>query len=121
MPDEEKAAYLADWSAPGALTAMLNWYRASDIVVPAPGEAADGAGLDPTALPARSRCRRWSSGRCGDKALLPVQLDGLDDLIDDLRIVTVPDAGHFIPWEKPAPVVARSTTSSARPGALDHI
>jgi pimeloyl-ACP methyl ester carboxylesterase len=41
-----------------------------------------------------------------DKALLPVQLAGLHDLIDDLRIVTVPDAGHFIPWENPEPVIA---------------
>ena len=40
-----------------------------------------------------------------DTALLPVQLNGLDALIDDLTIVQVPDAGHFIPWEKPAPVI----------------
>jgi pimeloyl-ACP methyl ester carboxylesterase len=40
-----------------------------------------------------------------DKALLPVQLAGLEAVIDDLRIVTVPDAGHFIPWEKPEPVI----------------
>jgi pimeloyl-ACP methyl ester carboxylesterase len=36
-----------------------------------------------------------------DKALLPVQLEGLDGLVDNLRLVTEPDAGHFIPWEKP--------------------
>ena len=41
-----------------------------------------------------------------DKALLPVQLAGLEAVIDDLKIVTVPDAGHFIPWEKPEPVIA---------------
>ena len=40
-----------------------------------------------------------------DTALLPVQLHGLDDLIEDLRIVRVPEAGHFIPWERPAPVI----------------
>ena len=40
-----------------------------------------------------------------DTALLPVQLGGLYDLIDDLKIVQVPDAGHFVPWEKPAPVI----------------
>src|SRR3546814_7966882 len=33
IPDEEKKAYLDDWSRPGALTAMLNWYRASKIEV----------------------------------------------------------------------------------------
>ena len=42
----------------------------------------------------------------GDKALLPVQLEGLGDLIDDLRLVTIPDAGHFVPWEQPETVIA---------------
>jgi pimeloyl-ACP methyl ester carboxylesterase len=41
-----------------------------------------------------------------DPALLPAQLEGLDDLVDDLRIVRVEDAGHFLPWERPEPVVA---------------
>ena len=36
-----------------------------------------------------------------DAALLPVQLDGLDALVEDLTIVPVPDAGHFVPWERP--------------------
>ena len=39
VSDEERARYLADWAAPGALTAMLNWYRASEVIVPAPGAA----------------------------------------------------------------------------------
>jgi pimeloyl-ACP methyl ester carboxylesterase len=34
-----------------------------------------------------------------DTALLPLQLDGLDMLVDDLTIVRLPDAGHFAPWE----------------------
>lgn len=104
VSDEERAAYLADWGAPGALTAMLNWYRASEVVVPAPGEQAE--------LPAWTRLPFpkivvptlviWAMR---DTALLPVQLGGLYDLVEDLRIVQVPDAGHFIPWEKPGPVI----------------
>jgi pimeloyl-ACP methyl ester carboxylesterase len=39
-----------------------------------------------------------------DKALLPVQLEGLDELVDDLRIHRIPDAGHFVPWQKPEAV-----------------
>ncbi len=31
---EDKAAYLDEWGQPGAMTAMLTWYRASSIVVP---------------------------------------------------------------------------------------
>ena len=41
-----------------------------------------------------------------DKALLPVQLEGLNDLVDDLRIVTSTTAGHFIPWEEPGTVTS---------------
>jgi len=36
-----------------------------------------------------------------DTALLPVQLDGLDALVERLEIVRLPEAGHFIPWEAP--------------------
>jgi pimeloyl-ACP methyl ester carboxylesterase len=41
-----------------------------------------------------------------DAALLPIQLDGLDELVDDLAIVRLPDAGHFAPWEAGAEVAA---------------
>ena len=41
-----------------------------------------------------------------DKALLPVQLDGLQNHVPDLRWVLVEEAGHFIPWEKPEVVPA---------------
>jgi pimeloyl-ACP methyl ester carboxylesterase len=41
-----------------------------------------------------------------DKALLPLQLDGLDALVPDLRIARIADAGHFVPWEKPEAVAA---------------
>jgi pimeloyl-ACP methyl ester carboxylesterase len=34
-----------------------------------------------------------------DGALLQLQLDGLDTLVDNLTIVRLPDAGHFAPWE----------------------
>jgi len=101
---EERAAYLADWGAPGALTAMLNWYRASDIVVPAPGEAAELPAWTKMPFPVLKvpTLVVWAMR---DTALLPVQLGGLYDLIEDLKIVQVPDAGHFVPWEKPAPVL----------------
>ena len=34
-----------------------------------------------------------------DKALLPLQLDSLDELVDDLSVVRLSDVGHFAPWE----------------------
>ena len=103
IADQEKAQYVADWSKPGGLTAMLNWYRASKIVVPAPGVTVPipdwALGAFPTVeVPTLVV---WGMR---DKALLPLQLEGLDRLVDDLRIVTLPDVGHFAPWEAPGPV-----------------
>ena len=39
IPEAEKRQYIAEWSQPGAFAAMLNWYRASRLVVPLPGLA----------------------------------------------------------------------------------
>ncbi|HYD12493.1 MAG TPA: alpha/beta hydrolase [Allosphingosinicella sp.] len=104
VPDEERERYLADWGAPGALTAMLNWYRASEVVVPAPGEAAELPAWTQMPFPS-IRMPTLVIWAMRDSALLPIQLEGLDGLIEDVRIVRVPDAGHFIPWECPAPVL----------------
>ena len=103
-PARSGSAYLADWRAPGALTAMLNWYRASEVVVPAPGETAELPAWTKLPFPVLKvpTLVIWAMR---DTALLPVQLGGLGDLVENLKIVQVPDAGHFIPWEKPAPVV----------------
>lgn len=96
---EDRAAYLDEWSQPGAMTAMLNWYRASALTVPAMDEMPERpAFLDgpfpPLQMPVLVI---WGMG---DKALLPVQLEGLDALVPDLKVVKV-DAGHFVPWENP--------------------
>jgi pimeloyl-ACP methyl ester carboxylesterase len=40
-----------------------------------------------------------------DTALLPCQLDGLSAYVPDLTIERV-DAGHFVPWQNPAAVIA---------------
>lgn len=105
IPEEEKQAYLAQWSAPGALTAMLNWYRASGIVVPAIGEAAELPAwtLSPFPHIALPTLAIWG---LKDKALLPVQLGTLHEYVDNLAVAATQDAGHFIPWENPGFVVS---------------
>lgn len=105
IPDEEKKAYLDDWSRPGALTAMLNWYRASKIEVPAVGEPSQPPPWTKAPFP-RLPMPALVLWGMKDKALLPVQLSGLHELVDDLRLVTVEDAGHFVPWEKPEAVTS---------------
>lgn len=99
----DRAEYLAEWSHPGAMEAMLNWYRASAIIVPPmKGESEEMPArpdyLD-TDFPKLSVPTLIVWGK-KDRALLPCQLAGLDNLIDDVTIKRV-DAGHFVPWEAP--------------------
>lgn len=105
MPAAERQAYLDEWRQEGALTAMLNWYRATDIVVPEPGEKASAPLWTHLPFP-KVKVPTLVIWAMKDVALLPVQLEGLNDLVDDLRLVTVADAGHFVPWERPRPVIA---------------
>lgn len=102
---EEKPVYLDQWGQPGALTAMLNWYRASSVIVP----AMDETPVRPVFLDApfppvvQPTLVVWG---LRDMALLPSQLDGLDAFVPNLTIARIEDAGHFVPWEKPAAVIA---------------
>lgn len=97
---EERARYIADWSRPGALTAMFNWYRVSQIVVPPIGEEATmpdwiGRGVPKIHVPVRVI---WG---LEDKALLPVQIEGIGEVGDDVEVVPLKGVGHFAPWEAP--------------------
>ncbi|NJC05017.1 pimeloyl-ACP methyl ester carboxylesterase [Sphingomonas kaistensis] len=103
IPAEEKAEYIAEWSQPGVFTAMLNWYRGAGVMVPPPGVDVPLPDFLVRAFPAVKVPTLVVWGM-RDKALLPLQLDGLDGLIDDLTVERVPDAGHFLPWEKPKAV-----------------
>ena len=103
IPEAEKRQYIAQWSQPGALTAMLNWYRASHLVVPPPGATVPIPDWVLGAFP-KVRVPTLVVWGMRDPALLPLQLDGLERLVDDLTVVRVPDAGHFVPWESPGPV-----------------
>jgi pimeloyl-ACP methyl ester carboxylesterase len=98
IPEAEKRQYLAEWSQPGAFTAMLNWYRAAKVMVPPPGVTVP---LPEWLLGAFPKVHVPTLVIWGmkDSALLPLQLDGLDPLVDDLTIVRLPEAGHFAPWE----------------------
>ena len=100
LTDQDKQIYFRDWSEPGAAVAMLNWYRASTIVVPAMDETPERpAHLDgpfpPITIPTLVI---WATD---DKALPPCNLDGMEAVIPDLKIVKVTGCGHFVPWEKP--------------------
>jgi len=101
---DERARTIAGWAEPGAFTAMLNWYRASPLVVPAIDETPPRpAYLDrpfpqvtvPTLL-------YWAMD---DTALRPSLLNGIEALVPSLMLVRQP-GGHFVPWEAPEALIA---------------
>lgn len=96
----ERAAYLDEWSQPGALTAMLNWYRASPIEVPPADAPAQDSDFLKRAFPVLETPTLVIWGM-SDPALHACQLDGLDALVRDLTIVRLPGIGHFTPCEAP--------------------
>jgi pimeloyl-ACP methyl ester carboxylesterase len=98
IPEAEKRQYIADWSQPGAFNAMLNWYRGSRIVVPPPGVTVPLPDWLLRAFP-KVQVPTLVVWGMQDTALLPLQLDGLDELVEDVTVVRLPDAGHFAPWE----------------------
>jgi pimeloyl-ACP methyl ester carboxylesterase len=105
ISEVEKQQYLADWSQPGAFKAMLNWYRGSRVVVPPPGARVQ---LPEWLLRAFPQVKVPTLVIWGmkDAALLPLQLDGLEELVDDLTVIRLPDTGHFAPWEAGEEVAA---------------
>jgi pimeloyl-ACP methyl ester carboxylesterase len=103
IPPENRAAYIAEWSQPGALTGMLNWYRASPMQVPAMDAPMESTPFLDRPFPKLTMPVLVVWGM-NDQALLPCQLDGLEDHIDDLSVVRLAGAGHFVPWEAPEAV-----------------
>ncbi len=101
LEDAERAAMLADWADPAAAIAMLNWYRASPMeVLPLDAPYELPTGWQPFPLP-RQVIPTLVIWAMDDFALPPANLDGMADLIEDLTIVQVADAGHFVQWEAP--------------------
>lgn len=116
LTPERKAAYLAAWSEPGALTAMLNWYRATPLLVPRPGEKVPPAALpvlDPAAL--RVRMPHLLMWGMNDQALLPVSREGLEELCDDFTLREFADADHWIVHQQPEAVIEALHTFLVRP------
>jgi pimeloyl-ACP methyl ester carboxylesterase len=106
LTHQKRAGYLEAWSPPGALTGMLNWYRASPLLVPHPGEKID-AGRAMTLDPDRLRVRMphllvWGMN---DQALLPVSRATLGDYCDDLAVREIKDADHWVVHQKTDEVI----------------
>lgn len=98
VSDDEKREYIAEWSQSAGMLPMLNWYRASRMMVPAPGATVPLPDFLLRAFP-QIQVPTLVVWGMKDPALLPLQLEGLETLVDDLTVVKLPEAGHFAPWE----------------------
>jgi pimeloyl-ACP methyl ester carboxylesterase len=98
--EEDKQAYIAAWSQPGALTGGLNYYRAASAGPPADGETRAPA---PAAAPGSFIVKVPTLVIWGEKdtALLVNNLDGLDKFVTTLTVKRIPDGTHWVIHEKP--------------------
>jgi len=115
VTDADRQMYVEAWSQPGALTGGLNYYRASGIgprqgaVPSATAPAGDRSPEPPPAAKPPALVVRvptlviWGER---DTALLPSNLQGLDEVVPSLTIKRVPDGTHWVVREK-APEVNR--------------
>jgi pimeloyl-ACP methyl ester carboxylesterase len=106
LTPEKRAGYLEAWRQPGALTGMLNWYRATPIVVPKEGERVDPASvpkLDSAQL--RVRMPHLVIWGMDDRALLPVTRATLADYCDDLTVREIAGADHWVVHQKTDEVI----------------
>lgn len=102
---DERAVYHAAWSQPGALRGGLNYYRAARM-----GEQVAAGGV-PEEYMEKINSQQvqvatlviWGEN---DAALLPTLTRGLEQWVPDLRVEIVPDAGHWVPYERPERVNA---------------
>jgi epoxide hydrolase 4 len=106
LTPQKRAGYLEAWGQPGALTGMLNWYRATPIVVPKEGERVD-PGLVPKLYPAQLRVRMphlviWGMN---DQALLPATRATLADYCDNLTVREIAGADHWVVHQKTDEVI----------------
>lgn len=88
---EDRRAYIASWSRPGALTGALSYHRAFDRA---------SQERPPVRVPT---LLLWGDD---DPFLLPGCLDGIEAAATDLRVRRVPGATHWIVREEPALVNA---------------
>ncbi|WP_375174999.1 alpha/beta fold hydrolase [Pseudooceanicola sp.] len=99
------ADYLDAWTHDGGrIGTMLNWYRASTLRVPAPGETWEMPEITPENF--MVHCPHLLIWGDGDTSLLPVSTEGLEEFAPQLTRVTVPGTDHWLCHQKPEEIAA---------------
>lgn len=97
LDETTRQRYVQAWSEDGAVAAMLNWYRASPMVVPHLDEPPKlmeiTGGMRQKYAIKMPHLLLWGMN---DPALLPEAREGLEQFCTDLTIVEVEGADHWI-------------------------
>jgi pimeloyl-ACP methyl ester carboxylesterase len=107
-----KDRYRALWSQ--GLRGPLNFYRASPMRPPAPGDdAVMQLRLAPESVTVKVPTRVvWAEA---DRALLPALVDGLDAFVPNLTLVRIPRATHWVIHEQPNRIAQEIEEALAQP------
>jgi epoxide hydrolase 4 len=98
--------YVANWSR--GLTGGLNYYRASRLHSPVDGSAG-ATNADLPAMPAIETPTLVIWGE-KDTALLTGNLNGMEDVVKNLKVDRIPDGTHWVIHEKTAEVIGDMRT-----------
>ena len=91
--------YKREWSRQGRLDAMINWYRASPLVVADPGQPVEMPPLPVDRM--QIRCPHLLIWGAQDTALLPEATEGLEEFAPKLIRAEIADADHWLLHQKP--------------------
>lgn len=102
---ETMADYRTEWGRPGRMRGMVNWYRASPLVVGTPGQPMVNLPVLPVEK-LQVRCPHLLIWGRADTALLPETTEGLEEFAADLTRVEIEGADHWLHHQKPNEVSA---------------
>lgn len=102
LDETKRQEFITAWSQPGSLSAMLNWYRGSSMVVSNMDEPAQALAID-DAMRTKFRIPMphlllWGEQ---DTALLEEARADIQEFCDDVALRTHSDASHWILHEQP--------------------
>lgn len=96
---EEKAKYIEAWGQPGAITSMLNYYRASPLMPRQKGGENKPLPLNPDHFKVTvPTLVIWGQK---DHALVSDNLNNMRDFVPDLKLITLENVTHWVTHEAP--------------------
>ena len=102
LTDHRLPEYQTEWARPGRLRAMINWYRASPLVVPAPDTSAAMPDLPLERM--HIKCPHLLIWGDKDTALLSEATEGLEEFAPNLTRIHLTELDHWLIHQDPEAV-----------------